>query len=163
MTATLPPNGEPLTDLAGLTSLGRTASDRLGGESSAGAQAVLDEVLALWAATSASEYTFEFNSVCFCIREWVSPVSLSVSGGEVVSAMFVESGEPVTDANQLASYVTIEGLFQLLQDAIDQSAESIQVEFHPTDGYPVSAFIDYDARMADEERGFSAANLSLAN
>jgi hypothetical protein len=163
MTATLPPNGEPLTDLAGLTSLGRTASDRLGGESSAGAQAVLDEVLALWAATSASEYTFEFNWVCFCIREWVSPVSLSVSGGEVVSAMFVESGEPVTDANQLASYVTIEGLFQLLQDAIDQSAESIQVEFHPTDGYPVSAFIDYDARMADEERGFSAANLSLAN
>ena len=69
MTATLPPNGEPLTDLAGLTSLGRTASDRLGGESSAGAQAVLDEVLALWAATSASEYTFEFNWVCFCIRE----------------------------------------------------------------------------------------------
>jgi hypothetical protein len=168
MTATLPPGGEPLTGLAGLTSLGRTASDRLTrestrGESGGGPQAVLDQALALWAANSASDYTFEFNWVCFCIREWVSPVSLSVSGGEVVSAVFVESGEPVTDANQLASYMTIEGLFQLLQGAIDQSAESIPVEFHPVDGFPVSAFIDYDARMADEERGFSAANLSLTN
>ena len=163
MTATLPPSSKPLTDLAGLTSLGQTASDRLAGESSAGPQVVLDQALALWAANSTSDYTFEFNWVCFCIREWVSPVTLSVSGGEVVSAVFVESGEPVTDVNQLASYETIDGLFQLLQDAIDQSAESIQVEFDPIDGYPVSAFIDYDARMADEERGFSASNLSLAN
>lgn len=161
LSATLPSAGEPLTDLAGLTSLAKTVSQRLGRELNAGHQTELDAARALWESVDGSEYSFEFNWVCFCLREWVAPVRLTVSGGEVVSAVFVESGEPVTDASQFDFYETIGGLFDQIQDAIDRAAESIRVEYHPTEGYPISSFIDYDARIADEERGFNASGLSV--
>ncbi len=124
-----------------------------------GHQAALDEAMDSWDAFATTNYAFDFNWVCFCLIEWVSKVTLTASGGAIISADFVESGEPVTDEQQLNFYKTVDGLFDVIQDAIDRSAVSIQVEYDPDLGYPVSAFIDYETQLADEELGFEVSNV----
>ncbi|MBT5773744.1 MAG: hypothetical protein HOH95_05130, partial [Dehalococcoidia bacterium] len=56
---------------------------------------------------------------------------------------------------------TIDGLFNLIEEAIDQRAAAINVTYHPTLGYPLDAYIDYDLRIADEELGFTIHQLTL--
>ena len=51
-------------------------------------------------------------------------------------------------------YLSIDGLFDLIQDAIDRSAFQISVKYHGELGYPLWAAIDYDRRIMDEEKGF---------
>ena len=69
----------------------------------------------------------------------------------------------ITGVTELASEVahdpelfrTIDGLFDLVQDAYDQSAHEVQVDFDPGRGYPTRIWIDYVEMMADEEMGFT--------
>ena len=55
---------------------------------------------------------------------------------------------------------TVDDLFAMLQDAIDGGAVSITVEYERQLGYPTTAFIDYDALIADEEQGFAVSELT---
>lgn len=50
---------------------------------------------------------------------------------------------------------TIEDLFDRLQREIDRNAHMMDVSYDPEWGYPVAAYVDPDARIADEEWGFS--------
>ena len=69
----------------------------------------------------------------------------------------------ITDVTELASAVardpelfrTIDGLFNLIQDAYDRNAHEVQVEFDPGRGYPTRIWIDYVQMMVDEEMGFT--------
>jgi hypothetical protein len=117
-------------------------------------QQQLNQNRELWDSQGWQDYRMEFQWSCFCVIEYVSPVVVTVSGGDNIDAVvFAENGQPV---GELISdgYETVDGLFDLIQDAIDRNAFSISVEYHPELGYPISASIDYDQMMADEERGF---------
>ena len=46
---------------------------------------------------------------------------------------------------------TVDQLFDSIQFAIDQNADSIDILYHPEFGYPESIQIDYDFTAADEE------------
>jgi hypothetical protein len=69
----------------------------------------------------------------------------------------------ITGVTELASEVardpetfrTIDGLFDLVQDAYARDAHEVQVEFDPGRGYPTRIWIDYVQMMADEEVGFT--------
>ena len=113
-----------------------------------------------WKAFASNDYTFEFKWVCFCVRSWTSTVLLTVSDGAILSAAYVENGDPVPEGGQFSAYETVDALFDRVQDAIDRKTLSIAVEYHPEHGYPVSGYIDYDIRD-DEERGFEVSNLTV--
>ena len=110
-----------------------------------------------WEVQGITDYQMEFRWQCFCSPDFVAPVIISVTRGDTLdSVVFAENGLPA-DRTFSPNYLSIDGLFDLIQDAIDRSAFRISVKYHSELGYPISAAIDYDQRIADEERGFQVA------
>ena len=72
-------------------------------------------------------------------------------------------GGVITGVTELASEVahdpelfrTVDGLFDLVQDAYNRNAHEVQVEFDPSRGYPTRIWIDYVLMITDEEIGFT--------
>ena len=112
----------------------------------------LGEQRALWEAQGLADYTYDVRRVCFCpFREGVR---VTVVAGVVAGATDLATGE-VLEPNELQLYLTIDGLFDLIQDAYNQNAHDVQVEFHSSRGYPTFISIDYLENVIDEELGFT--------
>ena len=120
------------------------------------AQADLDKHRALWTSGRADAYSFILEPICFCPQDLLDPVTVLVVDGIVVSVTYVKSGE-APDHDGYGRYVTIDDLFDTIQEAIDGKASEITVTYHPESGYPTDARIDYDARMTDEEYIFTTS------
>ena len=124
-------------------------------------QSQLDYNRKKWDAEMASNYQFGFEWSCYCIEDYVAPVNITVRDNRVRGAAFVEGDVPIPIDIAIERYQTIDELFNLIQSAIDANADSISVEYHPESGYPTQVWIDYDPRIADEERGFTVHSLIL--
>ena len=123
------------------------------------AQAELDKHRALWEANRSNDYSFVLAPMCFCPQEYVQPVRIRVANGVVASVTYVESGK-TPEHDGFGRYVTVDGLFAVIQEGIDRKASRITVSYDPGLGYPKDVSIDYVANMADEEYAFTAANFS---
>ena len=123
------------------------------------AQAELDRNRALWEASRAGDYSFVLTPICFCPQDLLDPVRISVLGGVVASVAYAESGK-APDHDGYGRYVTIDDLFDTIQEAIDRKAAQVAVTYDPEIGYPTDTKLDYDARMADEEYRFTASDYS---
>ncbi len=123
------------------------------------AQAELDKHRALWEAGRAEDYSFVLTPICFCPQDLLEPVRISVVDGTVASVTYVESGK-APEHDGFGRYVTIDDLFDTIQEGIDGEAAEVTVSYDPVIGYPAHASIDYDARMADEEYRFTASGYS---
>ena len=77
-----------------------------------------------------------FRWECYCGQEYVEPVSISVRENRIVDVAFVTDNVPFT-IGTLWKYRTVDGLFDLLQEGINQKAYSISAEYHPELGYPI--------------------------
>ena len=121
------------------------------------AQAELDRNRALWEASRADDYSFVLTPICFCPQDLLDPVRISVLGGVVGSVAYAESGN-APDHDGYGRYVTIDELFDTIQEAIDRKAAAVAVTYDPDFGYPTDAQLDYDTRMADEEYRFTASD-----
>jgi hypothetical protein len=84
-----------------------------------------------------------------------------VRDNQIHSAAFVEGDVPIPHDIAIERYQAMDGLFDLLQSAIDENAHTISAKYHFDLGYPTEVWIDYEERTADEERGFSIHNLIL--
>ena len=134
--------------LAGVLLLGSLAC----GDSTGPEMDRLGEQRALWEAQGLADYTYDVRRVCFCpFREGVR---VTVVAGVVAGATDLATGE-VLEPNEVQLYLTIDGLFDLIQDAYDRNAHEVQVEFDPSRGYPTRIYIDYSEMIADEELGFT--------
>ena len=103
----------------------------------------------LWMAQSHTDYHYVLRRGCFCTPETVGPVEVEVQGGQVVALTYVETGDAVSNWTEL--WPTIPGLFDLLERALDGEADDVQIEYHPTLHYPVTADIDYIEEAIDDE------------
>ena len=114
----------------------------------------------LWAAQGITDYQMEFRWIYFCPPDYVAPVIISVSAGDTIdSVVFAENKLPV-DQKDFATYPSINELFDLIQGAIDQQAFHISVAYHAEFVYPLSAAIDYDQRIMDEEMRFLVSSVT---
>ncbi len=114
--------------------------DRLGGQR------------ALWEAQGLEDYTYGVRRVCLCpFREGVQ---VTVVDGAVAGATDLVTGE-VLEPNEVQWYLTIDGLFDLVQGAYDRNAHEVQVEFDASRGHPTRIFIDYSEIVLDEEVSFT--------
>jgi hypothetical protein len=118
----------------------------------------LDQVETQWQAQDLSDYRFQFRWQCFCPEDYRELVWITVRGGEITS---VETVDPDSDVTPLdnSEYRTVDGLFDLIRDGIEEEAYEIRVEYDDAKGYPASLYIDYEANIVDEERGFSVSSL----
>lgn len=113
-----------------------------------------------WITHRPAAYTYEFQRLCFCIPEAVARVRISVAGG-AVQAVVTSAGDPVPPADVDRYFrITIDSLFDILEDAARHPADHMTVTYDSRLGYPAEAFIDYELGAADEELGFRAALLA---
>ena len=120
----------------------------------------LDENMDRWANSGIEDYRFRFQRLCFCVS--VDPVEIDVIDGQIVSITLIETGEP-PHPDLVDTYLTIDGLFAEIQDAMDRNAFSLSVSYHETLGYPTSIDIDYQANAIDEEMSYRASELVELN
>lgn len=108
----------------------------------------------LWAAQGITDYQMEFRWNCFCAPDYVAPVIISITRGDTIKSVVLAENKLPVDRQFSANYPSTNELFDLIQGAIDRPAFHISVKYHAEMGYPLSAAIDYDQRIMDEERGF---------
>ena len=103
----------------------------------------------LWETQRLTDYTFDVRRVCYC--QFVGDVRVTVKDG-VITGVTELASEVARDPD---TFRTIDGLFDLVQDAYDRDAHEVQVDFNPSRGYPTRIWIDYVEMMMDEEMGFT--------
>lgn len=113
-------------------------------------QSQLESALETWSVHGPSHYSFTWQRHCECTSLTTSPMRVTVENGQIVSAIYIETEEPVGAAER-AHLLTIDGVFDLIHDAIDEGADAITVQYSSQTGHPTSVAIDYDLGVADEE------------
>lgn len=120
-------------------------------------QSALDENRAKWSATGWMDYKLRIDVSEFIPQE-VSQGIVTVEAGQVVDVDLPLSNG-TTFGFRFNYPLSIQGLFDRLQGALNQNPASARITYHPDFGYPTEAFIDFDERIADEESGFRVALL----
>ncbi|MEH1963205.1 MAG: DUF6174 domain-containing protein [Nostoc sp.] len=111
----------------------------------------------LWYQQNISNYRYTLSNSCFCIPESRGPVVIEVRNGKTISITSVATGKPV-NPELFQKYKTIPKLFNVIQDAINRKAFSLNVQYSPKLGYPTQINIDYNSQIADEEKYLTIEN-----
>ena len=77
-----------------------------------------------------------------------------MANGVLTDGVDIATGEALA-SSEVQWYLTIDDLFDLVEDAYEQEAHSVQVDFDMTRGHPTMVYIDYSEMIADEELGFT--------
>ena len=104
-----------------------------------------------WERSAPQRYVYSVERLCFCAFR--GPARVTVDSGQVVSVVPVPPQEEPPYEGWEEWFPSVEGLFDILEDAIAQDADSIAVTYDPATGVPVEFFIDYLRMAADEELG----------
>lgn len=118
----------------------------------------LQQARAQWLSQGLRDYQYTFRRSCFCAPGSTEPMRITVRGNAIASVVRISDGAP----QDPAVFDTIDGLFDLLAEAIDTDAAQFRAEYDGRLGFPTSAYIDRDERIADEELGFTASDLQPA-
>jgi hypothetical protein len=124
-------------------------------------RARMEENRDLWRARGPASYTYVFRRICFCAPAATNPVIIQVRQRSVLSVRYEDTGAAV-DPSLLSLYPTVEGLFEIIENAIDQEAEVVQASYDPTLGYPTSITLDGSSMIADDEATLTASHLAPA-
>lgn len=106
-----------------------------------------------WADAAIEDYSMTLSRSCFCGPDHLGPFQVEVENGVVVFA--TRDGEAVP----LDRVLTVEDLFDLLEEAYDTDAERVDVEYDAAFGFPTSLYIDQSRGIADEEIGYTVTDL----
>lgn len=120
----------------------------------------LDFVVAMqkWESRGPSDYSFDYALTCFCgMLTW--PIRVEVRGGEVVRATRAGTEDELSE-EELAQLPTIDELFAMIAEAIEQDAAVIDATYDDELGYPVSVFIDWIKNAVDDEVSFTVTNVT---
>jgi hypothetical protein len=105
-----------------------------------------------WQRAGVASYEYAVERLCFCTPEGRGPVRVRVENGVVTQRTYVGSGDPVP--GPLAElFPSVEGLFDILAEAIASGAHSVRATYDPDLGVPLDFWIDYSEQVADEELG----------
>ncbi len=109
---------------------------------SKGLQTDLDEHRALWDVAAITDYSMRFQRLCvFCSVDFLIPVRITVRGGTIDTVTDIDTEDPIAETTE-GTFLTIDGVFDIIQDAIDQNASEIDVRYDAVLGYPTDVDID---------------------
>ena len=118
----------------------------------------LEQNRSLFRTSSAGRYGYVYRNVCFCGD--IEAVRIEVEDDVIVAVTRVADGAPVPP-DAWERYLTIEEVFAVIEDALERPAERVDVTYDARLGYPGVVYIDYEAQLADEERGFEIGELTV--
>ena len=82
--------------------------------------------------------------------------------GVITEAYYVDSSTALTP-EQIANLPGINGLFDIIQSAIDRNVPVLEVTYNAAYGYPETIYIDYYSQIIDDEIYHVATNFQLVN
>jgi hypothetical protein len=94
---------------------------------------------------------------CFCQLEYIRPGLVQVRSDAITAVTDAETLQPLDPQ----FFLTVDGLFDELQRAIDLPAFDIQAQFDSTLGYPTNFGIDFIQGVADDEIFYTARDLHI--
>ena len=101
---------------------------------------------ALWTRQHVTSYRFTMSRSCECLApQMTGPAVVEVRNGNLTAQLAAGA------AADTALFTRVEGMFDLIQRAVDARAEVLAVEYDRTLGYPTSINIDYSKTIADDE------------
>ncbi len=114
---------------------------------------------AIWEARRPSAYRMVLQRNCFCGLEARGPVEVYVAGDTVGARRYWVELDDELASQQVPEelhhlFPDVDGLFDLLLDAVATGADRVDVTWDPALGVPRSFFIDYRENVADEEQGY---------
>ena len=119
--------------------------------SACGAKSELGKQQAKWDSQGVTHYRFKLDISCFCAFRSLTPVSVEVQDGKVISMLDVNGDELNPDFRSTFEEAgTIEGLFALTADAL-ANADHVNVTYDATRGFPTSVEVDWIELAADDE------------
>jgi hypothetical protein len=120
---------------------------------SAFADAELDAARARWSTAALASYEYGYHKFCECHREAPPETIVSVAGDSVVRVRHRPAGTdvevPAADKN-LEYYWTVEGLFGLIEAALDRGV-TVRAAYDDELGFPREIYIDYDVQFIGDE------------
>lgn len=123
-------------------------------EPGGGLRGELDDNRERWESLRPASYAVVVERLCFCGVEARGPVRVLVQGTIPTERTYTDSGV-VVSAELAPFFPTIDGLFDVLADALDRDAHEVSVTYDEETGIPVDVWIDYEENTADEELGFA--------
>lgn len=119
-------------------------------------QSDLDLPRALWDSSGITDYNYIMQRSCFCSPDSIQPGFVKVRGDILQDVRHADTLEPLDPAN----FLTVDELFDTIQDALDLGAFQITAEFDDVLGYPRGLAIDYNESFADDEISYTARDLT---
>jgi len=118
-----------------------------------------------WQQSAIDAYRFTVRKSCFCPLSDTLPIQFMVENNQLTDSAYDCSNlnfiraEPLCD-EQPASRLnqTTDSLFQIIQNAINQKADVINVDYDQTYGYPTSIAIDFITLAADDEISYQVSD-----
>lgn len=107
-----------------------------------------------------ADYTYTLVLACFCAGGG-TPIDVTVRDGEVIDAVYDGDGrgaEAGTPADEFM-WLTIN---DVIDEANDKEAASVQVDWPAGQDYPNSVYVDEDLDTVDEERGYQISNVVVS-
>lgn len=111
-----------------------------------------------WALRNVKSYQYQLRISCFCMQDVTANKQVTVSDGVVTDAFFVQTSAHLT-AEELTRVKTIDELFSIVANAINDKAYMLEVTYNKEYGYPEAISIDYQKDVADDEVVYYANNL----
>ena len=128
-------------------------------------QLSLDENRSSWDASGITDYTMRFQrlSSCFiCQPNDLVAVRLTVRGDTISEVLDIAENRPFTDITP-GVFLTVDELFDFIQEAIDLDAAEIDVSYDGILGYPVDITVDISRRFFDDETQFQVREFTELN
>ena len=104
---------------------------------------------ARWAMVGPASYSVVVSRSCECLEAAVGPVLVSVRNGVAQSRQYTRTGAPV-DASRGDWFPTVEGLFAVIEAAIRDGIQPMDIQYDPALGYPTRVFIGETASDGGE-------------
>ncbi|HEY3393295.1 MAG TPA: DUF6174 domain-containing protein [Lacipirellulaceae bacterium] len=119
-------------------------------------QPELDANRALWDSHNITNYDFQAQVECFCPPDLVRPAVVSVRMDSIASVVDAQTFEPRNPAD----YLTIDAMFDRLQQALNSDDLVIDAQFDSTLGHPSFFRID-EPILADDEYSWTVEKLTV--
>jgi len=111
-----------------------------------------------WEKLAIKDYNFVVRRSCYCPHE--EKKQITVTSGTISEAKYIPSNT-VLDTN--TQQETIDGYFDIIQDALDKNAHRLTVTYDETYGFPSDIAIDYNEQIADEEIYYTLTHFHKGN
>ncbi len=114
-----------------------------------------------WKTRGLSSYQYELHRTCFCVN-WLYPALIEVRDDTVSAVLDPKTGNPLRSPHtgDLAietapnAYLTVDGLFDIVERAIEEEYHRLNVEYNDYLGFPHDIDLEVGKDVTDDRETY---------